>query len=53
MGNVMKIGRNNSVHFDKDADMVSIMRNAVDGTLFYASLKVDRILSNFVKKLNM
>ena len=53
MGNVLKIERNNLLHFDKDTDMVSIMRSAVDGTLFYASLKVDRILSNFVKKLNM
>lgn len=50
-GNVLKIHDESLLNFTRDPDIVSVMRDTSDPTLFYASLKVDRILSNFVKKV--
>lgn len=50
-GNVLRDSKKNLLSFSKNSDIVPFMRSAIDRRLFYSSLKVDKILTSFVKKL--
>lgn len=52
-GNVRGNEKFESLSLKSGTDMISLMRDEGDLKLFYASMKVDAVLRNFVRKLNI
>lgn len=50
-GNVLEDDRNDLLNFDKNSDIVSLIKENIEGDILYSTFKVDKILTNFVKKL--
>lgn len=50
-GNILKENSGDLLNFNENGDIVSLIKGIVGGDIFYSSLKVDRILTNFIRKL--